>query len=245
MGEGGFLLLPLFFVHYNVIIRHCRPFAISNGGYMAPKIGLFPLGLVLFPGATAKLHIFEPRYKALIAHCLERKLGFGINLVDEQQMYQTGCLVEVSEIFRKYPDGRYDLAVSGRQRYRLNTMSDEEEQYYIGEVEFFEDEPEFLDRDLQTKCIRLYDDLMRIVYKNAADKLVLEGIEADVVSFIIAQKAGIDLQTKQEVLEMRSENERLQLLYDFLHKTMPKLRKSSKIDDLIKNNGYLPPNFRP
>jgi Lon protease-like protein len=48
------------------------------------RIPLFPLNVVLYPGATLPLHIFEPRYKLMIQHCLRHNSEFGVILAGEK-----------------------------------------------------------------------------------------------------------------------------------------------------------------
>ena len=75
---------------------------------------LFPLEVVLFPRADLALHIFEDRYKELIADCLEHQWEFGVVLLQENSLANIGCTAAISEVARKYDDGRMDIVVRGR-----------------------------------------------------------------------------------------------------------------------------------
>jgi Lon protease-like protein len=205
------------------------------------KIGLFPLNIVVFPESSVPLHIFEPRYKELVNTALDGHKDFGINLVDSARLYQTGCTVEVSEISRRYPDGRLDVIVTGKQRYTLRSLREGEELYYVGIVDYFsDDEDEPVDTNLRAECITLYNELIEIVYPGAADEYVLDVVSTVVASFVIAQKAGLDILRKQELLEIRSENRRLEILQDYMERLLPDLREKRRLQDVIMSDGYIP-----
>lgn len=205
------------------------------------KIGLFPLNIVVFPESSVPLHIFEPRYKELVNTALDGHKDFGINLVDSARLYQTGCTVEVSEISRRYPDGRLDVIVTGKQRYTLRSLREGEELYYVGIVDYFgDDEDEPVDTGLRAECITLYNELIEIVYPGAADEYVLDVVSNVVASFVIAQKAGLDILRKQELLEIRSENRRLEILQEYMERLLPDLREKRRLQDVIMSDGYIP-----
>jgi Lon protease-like protein len=205
------------------------------------KIGLFPLNIVVFPESSVPLHIFEPRYKELVNTALDGHKDFGINLVDSARLYQTGCTVEVSEISRRYPDGRLDVIVTGKQRYTLRSLREGEELYYVGIVDYFgDDEDEPVDNSLRAECITLYNELIEIVYPGAAEEYVLDVVSTVVASFVIAQKAGLDILRKQELLEIRSENRRLEILQDYMERLLPDLREKRRLQDVIMSDGYIP-----
>ena len=83
------------------------------------KIPLFPLGLVLLPFERLPLHIFEPRYKKMVANSLENGHPFGIVLNDSNNIYKIGCLAKVVKVINKYPDGKSDIIVEGLNRFKI------------------------------------------------------------------------------------------------------------------------------
>ncbi|GAA4218862.1 LON peptidase substrate-binding domain-containing protein [Actinocatenispora rupis] len=120
---------------------------------MTDAIPLFPLGTVLFPGIVLPLHIFEPRYRALVAHLLALPSGtdreFGVVAIrrgaetgshDDSTLYRIGCSAELRQV-KTYTDGRYDLVTVGRRRFRLHAVDDTSAPYLRGEVEWLPDEP--------------------------------------------------------------------------------------------------------
>ena len=84
----------------------------------ANRIPLFPLNVVLFPGATLPLHIFEQRYKVMIGHCLGKNREFGIILVSERGVAALGCTAAITRKIKDYPDGRMDILTQGRAVFR-------------------------------------------------------------------------------------------------------------------------------
>jgi len=81
------------------------------------------------------LHIFEPRYKRMIAECIEQSSPFGVLLEHEGRRAAIGAAAAVTAVLRRYPDGRLDIASEGRQRFRL-LATDDQLPYLRGEVEW-------------------------------------------------------------------------------------------------------------
>src|SRR3990170_5299180 len=99
------------------------------------RIPLFPLDLVLFPGVSLPLHIFEPRYKLMTQHCLDERLEFGVILTRSDGIAPVGCTAEIAELVKRYPDGRMDILTMGRSRYRIQEVF-EEKPYLEGQIEY-------------------------------------------------------------------------------------------------------------
>ena len=76
-------------------------------------IPIFPLAIVVFPGESLNLHIFEPRYKELITDCFAEKKPFGIPTVIKSNVAEMGTLVEIEEIVAVHPDGKMDIKTKG------------------------------------------------------------------------------------------------------------------------------------
>src|ERR1700740_2272507 len=78
------------------------------------RLPLFPLNVVLLPGADLPLHIFEPRYRQMVKSCLENKTEFGMLLSLPKGVARVGCTAEILEVVKRYPDGRMDILTIGR-----------------------------------------------------------------------------------------------------------------------------------
>ncbi|MDX2174622.1 MAG: LON peptidase substrate-binding domain-containing protein [Bacteroidota bacterium] len=76
-------------------------------------IPMFPLNMVLFPGETTKLHIFEERYKQLINECLENDASFGIPYTEKGKVKKFGSEVRIKRVLKTYDNGDLDVLVEG------------------------------------------------------------------------------------------------------------------------------------
>jgi ATP-dependent Lon protease len=202
-------------------------------------LGLFPLNIVLFPGSSYPLHIFESRYKQLIRESIDTNSEFGINLVESSRMFDVGCRASVTTVFREYDDGRMDIVVTGTERYTVTSSRAGEKLYLVGETEPLTDTEPKPDPQLLATTVGLYNQLVESVYGEAEELLKPAEWMWGGASFRMAQKSGLDLVVRQQLLEMRSENERLQFLHTYLTDLVPKVRELEKIQALIRNDGYV------
>ncbi|MEK9138891.1 MAG: LON peptidase substrate-binding domain-containing protein [Bacteroidota bacterium] len=203
------------------------------------RLSLFPLKVVLFPGSALPLHIFEERYKTLINECIrEEGTEFGINLKNDDQLKRVGCSAVVREMMQRYEDGRMDIIVEGRRRYELHSLDEKSAPYAVGRVTFFTNEPYDVDIALADRTARLYNSLIQIVYEEKLPKLLLDALARN-VSYVIAQKSGLTLAQRQDLLEMQSENQRLMKLFDYLMTVLPKLHQLQEVQRIVGNDGYV------
>src|SRR3954468_24535672 len=84
-----------------------------------PDFPLFPLGIVALPSEPVPLHIFEPRYRTMIAECLESGSEFGIVWASDDGLRQIGCACEIAEVLERHEDGRLDILTRGTRPFRL------------------------------------------------------------------------------------------------------------------------------
>lgn len=199
---------------------------------------LFPLEVVLFPDSSLPLHIFEERYKLLINKCVREESEFGINCIAEGRVTPVGCSARVTNIVRRFDDGRMDVEVRGRRRFVLERYDSAKAVYLVGYVRFIEHTEEAMDTDLARETIRLYNEVIDMAYKSPTFWVSVEKIP-DRVSFVLAQKSGLHLSQRQHLLELSSENERLTMLHLHLHELLPKLKEAENIQCVIRSDGYL------
>ncbi len=179
----------------------------DNANLLLP---LFPLDLVLFPETNLPLHIFEPRYKEMIQDCLDNRWEFGILLDQEGSISNTGCTASISEVLARFPDGRSNILVRGEQRFEISQL-DEERAYLRGTVEFLgDDAAESADESLRQRGIELYGRLSELLQLENQPFLTPAPIWTD-TQLSYRMMAGIPAAAdwKQELLELRSEPERL------------------------------------
>ncbi len=208
------------------------------------RLPLFPLRVVLFPASRFPLHIFEDRYRRLINDCLRDDKEFGIVLENDGDLAGVGCTARVVAVLKVYDDGRMDIVVEGQRRFRVHRLDAERAPYIIGEVEFFGPVRERVDRSLVAETIRLYNELVTLVYKDKVERIDQSAMDPE-LSFVLVQKAGMDVAQRQQVLEIPSETERLLVLRDYLQAVLPKLEQAGEIERVVRSDGYLPRNQSP
>ncbi|HET7152148.1 MAG TPA: LON peptidase substrate-binding domain-containing protein [Candidatus Kapabacteria bacterium] len=206
------------------------------------KLGLFPLNVVLFPTALIPLHIFEERYKTLINECLTNRSEFGINFLNNGKISNVGCGAKVMQLIKRHEDGKLDVIIEGTRRFYAKEFTDGVAPYLMGTVSWLMDENDTIDQHLLLQTIDLYNELVEKVYRNGEVETIDPADYPDGASFKIAQKAGMDLQQRQKLLEINSEDERLQTLKDYLEELLPKVREAERVQDIIRNDGYLQRN---
>jgi Lon protease-like protein len=101
---------------------------------------LFPLRTVLFPGQALPLHIFEARYRQMIADCMEADATFGVVLIQEGMEvgplatpYEVGTTAVIEDIER-LPDGRMNIVTIGQERFQLRSYDVTSKPYLVGRV---------------------------------------------------------------------------------------------------------------
>jgi len=199
---------------------------------------IFALDLVVVPGEPVPLHIFEARYKQLIADCApqpgERQYRpFGISYTKKNQLHEVGCTVLVDEVLHKYPGGELDIMTYGHQRYRLLEALDDKP-YLVGQVEWLP-EPELEpDPILRPAVLTLYEQFLKAV--DVKDQTL--DPQSKQLSFEIAYRVNLEKIPKLELLEAEHENERLELLLIYLRKTVPQIQQAKLFQQRIRSNGY-------
>jgi Lon protease-like protein len=197
-------------------------------------IPLFPLDVVLFPGTPLPLHIFEPRYKEMIAECLSEQRTFGVVRVVEQGLAEVGCTAEIITVVKEYPDGRLDLVTEGRQRFELVRVN-QERSFLQAEVLLIHDEPGTPPQADTLRAIQLHSELLAI----AGAKQDLSDADPALLSFYLAGSLPLDLDFKQKLLALRSEPERVALLINYLETIIPNLRRAATAREKAGGNGHV------
>ena len=201
---------------------------------MDSLIPLFPLDVVLFPGTPLPLHIFEPRYKEMIAECLSEQRTFGVVRVVEQGLAEVGCTAEIITVVKEYPDGRLDLVTEGRQRFELVRVN-QERSFLQAEVLLIHDEPGTPPQADTLRAIQLHSELLAI----AGAKQDLSDADPALLSFYLAGSLPLDLDFKQKLLALRSEPERVALLINYLETIIPNLRRAATAREKAGGNGHV------
>lgn len=210
---------------------------------------LFPLPSVLLPNELLPLHIFEPRYRQMLKDIgLERNL-FGVSyfnaeesVSDKPPLDSVGCVAEVREM-QNLPDGRSNLLSVGVIRYRLLEYVDAGDPYYVGDVEFFEDDEadNLVVEPLADEVFRLFKRIAKAAHKLSGERGRFPEIpqaEPEALSFLVTAAFNFEPQMKYKMLEMRSTVERLERLREILKQTVSKFEESADIHKISQTNGH-------
>ncbi len=191
---------------------------------LVANIPLFPLPLVLFPETNLPLHIFEPRYKEMIQDCLENGWEFGILLDQEGSVRNTGCTASISEVLDTFPDGRMNILVRGQRRFEVS-MFDEERSYLRGKPQFLGDlAGESVDSELQERGVRLNERLRELIRLENEPFHTPPPVRTDTqLSYRIMAGVPAVLDWKQDLLELRSESERLVRVVSYFEQLIERL----------------------
>src|SRR5918997_6958874 len=125
------------------------------------ELGLFPLGIVLLPTEQIPLHIFEDRYQELIGECLAEEREFGLVYADEDGLREIGTRAAVTEVLDRFDDGRMNIVVEGRDRFRLVELT-EGRSFATGVVEPVEDVADPADPQDSEHAIELFHPLVEL-----------------------------------------------------------------------------------
>jgi Lon protease-like protein len=194
------------------------------------RIPLFPLNVVLLPGATLPLHIFEPRYRQMMRHCVEHKSEFGVLLALPKGIVRVGCTAKVTEVLKRYNDGRMDIITVGRSPFRITQLINAEayanDGLLEGDVDFLDDCDTRIDAPVYGELTRLFEVCHTLVFDDYPRNVAAEAAEK--LSFLVASTLPLDLMWRQQLLELRSEADRQERLVGYLREWAPHLQKEEK-----------------
>ena len=211
---------------------------------MSRTIPLFPLNIVIFPGEKLNLHIFEPRYKAMILECSQNSATFGIPPFLKDGISTVGTEVEIVSIEKEYGGGEMDIRTRVTNIFRIDefykTLPGKE---YAGgkvtEIELIDDEDIILKKRINELLSELYEALgLNSLYSKLAESYRI---------FDIAHHVGLTTDQEYEILTAESESTRQEIVLEHLLKVVPVVIETEKLKERIKLNGHFknlsPPNF--
>lgn len=211
------------------------------------ELPVFPLNVVLFPGTPQLLHIFEPRYRQMLADCLEGNRTFGISWVQPGDDADpapapgdVGCCAVIHES-RLLADGRSNVLVVGTDRYVLRALLPTDLPYRLGRIETFEDDdvdvPQLdeIATQVRTQFTKFVSG-MQVLSDRPQEALPLEQ-SPTAVSFQVAGALELEPPVKQQLLSVRSTLGRLEGLLRVLRPLNDELAHRTTVHRRARGNG--------
>ncbi|KUG07737.1 LON peptidase substrate-binding domain-containing protein [Solirubrum puertoriconensis] len=205
---------------------------------------IFPLNLVVYPGEKLNLHIFEPRYRQLIADCVASNITFGIPPYLDDNLQIIGTEMRLVKLERTYPSGESDVRTLGFRRFRIQEVLKQApgKLYAAAYVEELHDEPT-ADPVLRQRITALIEQLYNIL---GLQKLFID-LDPAYSTFDIAHHLGLNTEQEYQLLSSLSETERQETVLEHLERVLPVLQQSEKLKERVRQNGHFkhltPPNF--
>ena len=191
------------------------------------RLPLFPLPVVLLPGAVMPLHIFEQRYRDMVTDVLEgdRRFGLIYHDWDEHGPFladtgRVGCVAEIRQ-HEELEDGRYLLMITGVERFAIDEGLEQKSLYFEGTVTSYSDDSAMKGEEMEFRrreSIRLFEDLINLLPERPEGLRELDA--GGEVSFPLAQTIQMDLPWHQRLLELRDEGSRLERIDQVLRAVM-------------------------
>jgi len=203
---------------------------------MTNFIPVFPLKIIVYPGETLNLHIFEPRYKQMVKECIDQKKGFGLPPVIDGLQQELGTYLEIIEVVATHEDGSMDIRTQATQVFRtLEMITDIPDKLFSGAIVNYppntlEYGDEKLARLIVTEVKRLYE-LLNVTekYPTGKDRLL---------SYEIAHFVGFSLGQEYELLGLFTELHRLEYIRRHLNNIVPVIKELEGMKERIKRNGH-------
>lgn len=202
-------------------------------------IPLFPLSVVLLPGMTLPLHIFEPRYKRMMKTVIDDEIPFGVVLARENGIATVGCTAVVRNVARTYPDGRMDIVTTGESACRVRAVHKDKE-YLEATVELMKDDFEPGSPAAGAELLTLFTDCHLLIHGSPPGEIGIDDQADGLLAYRIASELPLELETLQELLEMRVEAERRLKLIGRLNQLLPQLIQIQQIRSKAAANNHGP-----
>jgi len=202
---------------------------------MTNFIPIFPLGIVVYPGESLNLHIFEPRYKQLISECHSQNKQFGIPTMIEDRLQDYGSLVTILEISKVHDNGEMDIKTKGSRVFRiLEVIKDVPDKLYSGAIVNYPETNEEGNIELMKKVMNSIRELHKLLKVDKDFKKRDEEVKA----FDVAHHVGLSLEEEYEMLYLLQERQRQEYLKRHLTKVIPLVAEMEQLKEKIKLNGH-------
>jgi Lon protease-like protein len=211
---------------------------------MKRQLALFPLQVVVYPGESLNLPIFEPRYRQLLRDCEATGMTFGVPAYIKGSIREVGTEVRLVKVEKRYPNGELDIRTQGQGLFRLHDFQPRlaDKLYAGGEVEDLphdtREDPALNERILE---------LVRELFGELKIDKPLPQLLADFRTYEVAHHVGFSLEQEYEFLTLLDAAGRQQFLLEHLESLLPVVREMEKIKEKARLNGHfrniIPPEF--
>jgi uncharacterized protein len=202
---------------------------------MTNFVPIFPLGIVVYPGESLNLHIFEPRYKQLISQCHEEKKPFGIPAVVDDRIQDYGTLVSIIEVTKVHDTGEIDIKTRGEKVFRvLEVIKEVPDKLYSGAIVNYPANTEKGSAEVMQKVVNSIKEL----YKLLKVEKEFQKEDEDLNSYDVAHHVGMSLQEEYELLGLMHERQRQEYLRRHLTRVIPMVAEMESLKEKVKLNGH-------
>lgn len=202
---------------------------------MTNFIPIFPLNIVVYPGESLNLHIFEPRYKQLINECHAAKKPFGIPSIINNQLQDYGTAVEIKEITKVHENGEMDIKTTGGQVFRiLEVIKEIPDKLYSGAIVNYPANYIQGSSQVMQQVLNTVKELFKLLKVEKEFKKAQELLN----SYDIAHHVGFTLQEEYEFLNLLHERQRQEYLKRHLSKVIPMVTEMENLKEKVKLNGH-------
>ena len=211
---------------------------------MQEQLALFPLQLVVFPGETLNLHIFEPRYRQLMADVERDGIQFGVPTVIEGSLRPIATQVRLDKVVKRSPTGELDVSTVGERICHIDDFDRVApgKHYPGGRVRYLPvDERE--DPQLNQEIV----ELTRSIYRQLSIDRRITEVADGFRTYDVAHYVGLTLEQEYELLSLREALPRQEYLRNHLQRVRPQTDDPLGIRERARMNGHFkdltPPNF--
>jgi len=196
------------------------------------ELGLFPLPLVLLPSEHVPLHIFEERYKDLIRECLEDDSEFGLVYADEVGIREVGTRAAVLEVLTRFEDGRMNIVIEGRERFRLLDLTSGRS-FQTGDVTPLDDADDPAEPETVSRAEELFGRLRELT----ASEVDVPGADTPQLSYVLAGRVELTADVKLQLLAETSERVRLERVCELLEEAVVTVERQRRAAERAATNG--------
>jgi Lon protease-like protein len=203
---------------------------------MTNFIPIFPLSIVVYPGESLNLHIFEPRYKQLINECYADAKPFGIPAIINDKLNEMGTLVRITEIANVSENGEMDIKTKGTDIFRiLEVIKKVPDKLYSGAIVNY---PGNIIEANNNEVIQKVLNALRQLHKALKIEKDFKKPDEEINAYDIAHHAGLSLEEEYEFLELLREDQRQEYLKRHLSKVLPVIAEMETLKKKVKLNGH-------